>query len=72
MDEDDDRRWSQDMTQEHESKPYGDAGPSQLVLVKWMDGRMAGWLDGLKDTYFTPPIGRVGVIGVFCICFETE
>lgn len=24
------------------------------------------------DTYFTQPTGRVGVIGVFCICFQIE
>lgn len=57
-DELDEHRWSQDMTQE-----------TKRTELKAED------LDGWTDSWiylFTPSTGRVGVQGVFCICFRIE
>lgn len=40
-----------------------------------MGRRAEIWMDGWTDSWiylFTQPTGRVGVQGVFCICFRIE
>lgn len=59
LDEDDDHRWSLRL----------DAGTKRTGRRAeiWMDGWMDSWI-----YLFTQPTGRVGVQGVFCICFRIE
>lgn len=61
LDEDDDHRWSHGVTRETNRKG--------CRTEFWVNGWMDGWTHGYL---FTPPTGRVGVKGVFCICFRIE
>lgn len=58
LDEDDDHRWSYGVTRETNRKGFR----TEFWVNGWMDSRIP----------FCPPTGRVGVKGVFCICFRIE